>query len=134
MPWIGEGDAGMTNSRETEQEILDAWMESKRQLFKRVGCEFDPVPSEWDRKRAQMAFNKRRGYGAKRLAMLVCASVQWADSEVIELIYAEARHRRMHVDHIIPLQGAKVCGLHVETNLQLLPPRENISKGNRWVG
>jgi hypothetical protein len=37
-----------------------------------------------------------------------------------------------HVDHIIPLQGALVSGLHVPTNLQVIPGIANIRKKNRY--
>ena len=55
----------------------------------------------------------------------------WADELKIEQIYKN-RPKGYHVDHIIPLQGDKVSGLHIHTNLQYLTETENISKGNKY--
>lgn len=54
----------------------------------------------------------------------------WANISSIKRFYDNCQVG-MHVDHIVPLQGELVCGLHVENNLQYLTAKENCSKGNR---
>lgn len=63
------------------------------------------------------------------------ATPPWVDHSKVARIYAEARRRRLVVDHIVPLQHPLVCGLHVEHNLRVMEPGANAMKGNRyWPG
>jgi hypothetical protein len=55
----------------------------------------------------------------------------WADLKAIAAIYSNCPPGH-HVDHITPLRGKKVNGLHIETNLQYLPDLENLRKGNKF--
>jgi len=57
--------------------------------------------------------------------------VRPSESEKIKIFYQNCPDN-MVVDHIIPLQGKTISGLHVLKNLQYLSARENMIKGNKF--
>ena len=75
---------------------------------------------------------------AHRRAKKLNATPKWADSDAIRKLYKEAIRLTeetgvsYQVDHIIPLNGELVCGLHVETNLQVILATENGQKSNKF--
>lgn len=66
------------------------------------------------------------------------ATPDWRDKQAIQEIYekrsklCEESGEAYHVDHIIPIQGEFVCGLHVADNLQIISAKENIAKSNNF--
>jgi hypothetical protein len=77
----------------------------------------------------------------KRQAKKLNATPKWLtkdDFTDIEIVYKVCawlnswKIEKFHVDHIIPLQGENVSGLHVPWNLQILTAEENIRKGNKY--
>ena len=84
---------------------------------------------------------KYAAYTAKHRAIKLQRTPVWIDKEELWLIkqaYELAALRtkvlgfKWHVDHIIPLQGKLVSGLHVPMNLQVIPEFDNISKSNQF--
>lgn len=69
---------------------------------------------------------------AEKLAM-----PKWANQFFIHEAYRLSALRtkmlgiKYTVDHIVPLYGKTVCGLHVENNLAVIPHATNARKGNR---
>lgn len=87
-------------------------------------------------KRSEGCPAKRLYRGAMRRKAAKQATPPWADREAIRSIYIEAGKLRaqgedVHVDHIYPLQGKTMCGLHIASNLQIIPAKENLMKYNK---
>jgi len=69
----------------------------------------------------------------RRQAAKLQRTPPWADLMAIRRFY-EARPPGHDIDHIYPLRGKNVSGLHVLENFQYLPSLENRLKGNRFDG
>lgn len=66
---------------------------------------------------------------ARYRAQILRACPEWTNLEEIKHIYDNCPEG-YHVDHIIPLKGKYICGLHIPINLQYLSIADNCSKGN----
>jgi len=87
------------------------------------------VKAIWKAKNKTRSNFKEATYRAAKLN----ATPKWLTEEhwtQIKLIYKTCPEG-YHVDHIIPLQGEQVRGLHVPWNLQHLTAKENIAKSNK---
>lgn len=77
----------------------------------------------------------------KRQAAQLDRTPEWLTKDQLEEIrdfYTAAEMFKVytgeqyHVDHIIPLQGSTISGLHVPWNLQVLPAKDNLMKSSKF--
>lgn len=129
-------------NRDRERITSAAWRDMNREKLKAQGrARYHRDPSkkirdrEWKRKnRAAMTALQQ-----KREAAKMRRTPKWANHAKIKWLYwcanfmAKQTGIPHHVDHIIPLQGETVCGLHVENNLRVITATENMSKHNKLV-
>ena len=112
-------------NRERSDAARRAWRKANPEKVRQYARDY------WERNRDKYQHQK-----ALRRASEIQATPSWVDLEVIASIYAEAAKLRsagedVHVDHIVPLRGSNVCGLHVPWNLRIIPAEDNLKKGNR---
>lgn len=127
---------------ERNKAMQKAWAEkNKDRLLANVGS--------WQSKNKDRVrkykdnYRKKSGhyYAAKcaeRRAIKLKATPSWADRNSIIGIYKEAARITAEtgveheVDHIVPLRSKRVCGLHVQHNLRVIPASENFEKRNYY--
>lgn len=96
----------------------------------------------WNEKNVDKVRKMKRPANANRRANLLHRTPKWLseqDKMRIKVKHAEARWMTEHtgishaVDHIYPLQGRLVSGLHVPSNMRVIPARENSRKYNKLI-
>lgn len=108
----------------------------------KIYAQANPEKRKIARKKWSMA-NKGliNSYTRKRRADQLNRTPKWLTAVDFERIQNEYKLAALltkvtgsswHVDHIIPLQGKTVSGLHVPSNLRVMPAFDNISKKNKF--
>jgi hypothetical protein len=111
--------------KQCTNSLVKAWRESNSDKARACTKKWRSEHKEYDVAKA-----------AKRKALKLSATPVWADKSKIKAEYALAQWCTdvmgsiYHVDHIVPLKGKTVCGLHVEANLRVIPASDNINKSN----
>lgn len=112
-----------------DQELRGHWTEAERQAsIRRSQLE----------QLAPQAPSRPRSSSYVRMERVRQATPAWADEAAIQALYAQARwlSRRTnvehHVDHIVPIHGGTVCGLHVHYNLRVIPAADNVRRPRKW--
>ena len=123
--------AFLEKAKRNTQRHRDKLSYEEKEVIKAQQRAHTKIPSV----RSRMNESCRRYYATKNNA-----TPKWLSSEQraeIYNIYALAKDCQVvtgepyHVDHIVPIRGKNICGLHVPWNLQVLPADINISKSNR---
>lgn len=111
-------------------EYTLAWQEKNKEKHRQYRVEYE--------RKAKSVSNARC---ARRKAAKIQRTPDWLTDDhhfLISEIYKASQERSdmtgvpHHVDHIVPLRGKKVSGLHVPWNLQVITASENLSKLNKW--
>lgn len=104
-----------------------------RAEYKRISRKKSPEAHRQSTKRWKVRNpSKVRSMSAKRRADLLQRVPKWADLKAIHKFYTNCPPG-YHVDHIIPLCGKNVSGLHVLNNLQYLSKQDNLRKYNKVI-
>lgn len=138
---LREKEAARWAKRKADPDKIAKILANKREYVVRVRAQ---DPDQYERikqhKRNWWKNNKAHGLALVRARQtrLIKACPAWADQEKIKRTYvvasriSEVSGIPHHVDHVIPLRGDTVCGLHVPENLMVVAYDYNCSKSNRY--
>lgn len=109
--------------------------EYRKQYYKKWKLDNLEQQKEYHKEYKKENAAKVAASNAQRRSSKLQATPKWLTKEQFKQIqeFYERCPKGYHVDHIVPLQGENVSGLHVPWNLQILSASDNIKKSNKLV-
>jgi hypothetical protein len=120
-----------------KQTYVDRAALRQKALSTETKNKYNALRSTWKKNnkgRVNAATARRHAAKVSATPAWLTADDHWWMEEVYDLASLRTAYTGIawHVDHIIPLQGNTVCGLHVPSNLQVIPAAFNCSKSNKF--
>lgn len=123
-------------SRDCSRKLWETKNPEKAKEVKRAYAQNNPTKRAASTERYRKANTAYYAeYASLRSRNMKHAKPKWLDEfEMLWIaeIYDAASKRGLEVDHIVPIKGKTVCGLHVPWNMQLLTRSENSKKSNKF--
>lgn len=145
-PKAASKDGYMPKCKECSKAAKRAWAKANRNKLREYDREYYKKPEYKEKQAAYMKKHQQENKASwnarnsKYRASKIQRTPVWLDEEqlwLIQEVYELAQLRSdatgvlHHVDHIYPLNGRDVSGLHVPENLQVIPWYDNLSKSNK---
>jgi hypothetical protein len=135
-------EKALAASKKWNQENKDKMCEASMRAYNklRLDEDFKKLQAQKTREWAKNNQDKVLEQSARKRASKLKRIPGWViqeDLDQIRLLYKKAREIsfetgvKHHVDHIIPLRGKSVSGLHVLSNLRIVTAKENMEKSNK---
>lgn len=115
---------------EERAKYMNKWRKANQEHIIKYGTKYRKA----NKARYNFLCQKRKIDLINRTPKWLTADDMWLISEAYDLATKRTQTTNVewHVDHIIPLRGSRVSGLHVPLNLQVVTRKENQRKTNKF--